>query len=256
MSAAVAALPPDHLPGANKPPPDRPYEAVAAHIDDLYAEAKNWLDGVPIATAAQADEVARLLDLMRQAHKAADDARVLENKPFDDGKAEVQARYAPLISDTKTAPKGKTVIAVAALKDAQTAWLLKVDAERQAEALRLRLAAEAKAEEAAAAVRAASGSTDLEAREEAEALVMVAKAADKAADRVEGSKAQAHGEFRAVGLRDNWVCNVVDDVAAMRWAWDAYRAELTTFALGLARAEVRAGKRTISGFNIVNERRV
>ena len=79
--AKEGVLPADHLPGANMPPPDappqdapakadgRPYEAIKAHIDDLYGEAKNWLDGAPIATAAQADEVARLLDLMRQAHK-------------------------------------------------------------------------------------------------------------------------------------------------------------------------------------------
>ena len=44
--------------GHNNPPAD-PFGAISAHIDDLYTEAKNWADGTPIVSQAQADEVSR-----------------------------------------------------------------------------------------------------------------------------------------------------------------------------------------------------
>ena len=50
-----------------------------------------------------------------------------ENEPFD-LKAEVQARYAPLIGNTK-AVKGKTVLAADACKAALAPWLMAVEAE-------------------------------------------------------------------------------------------------------------------------------
>ena len=114
MTAALATI------GHNNPPAD-PFGAIKAHIDDLYVEAKNWLDGEPITTQAQADQVTRLLDMIRDAEKVADNARKEENKPFDDGKAAVQAKYAPLISDTK-AVKGRTVLAAEACKAALAPW--------------------------------------------------------------------------------------------------------------------------------------
>lgn len=237
-------------------PQGRPYEAVKAHIDDLYTEAKNWLDGSQIATAAQADEVARLLDLMRQAETTADNARKLENEPFDAGKAEVQARYAPLISDTKTAPKGLTVKAISLLKAAQTTWLLKLEEAQQAEAKRLRDIADAELLKAQQALQDAMATTDLEARDKAEELLVEAKTVDRAATRAENTKAHAQGEFKAVGLRDNWVTTVSNRVKALRWAFGRYPVELEVAALILAKAEVAMGTRSIDGFTIMNERRV
>lgn len=252
--------PPEETPAMVAAPPGepsvRPYEAIKANIDDLYTEAKNWLDGTPIANAAQANEVARLLDLMRQAETAADNARKLENEPFDTGKAEVQARYAPLISDTKTAPKGLTVKAILALKEAQTAWLLKLEGEQKAEAKRRRDIADAELLKAQQALQDAMATTDLEARDAAEKLLTEAKTVDRAATRAENTKAHAQGEFKAVGLRDNWVTTVSNRVKALRWAFARYPEELEVAALILAKAEVAMGTRTIDGFTIKNERRV
>lgn len=250
------APPPDETPPAAAPEPGtRPFEAIDAHVRDLYAEAKNWMDGEPIANQGQADAVARLLDMLRQAHSAADAARVLENEPFDTGKAEVQVRYAPLIADTK-AVKGMTVRAIEACRLAATAWLRKVEAEQAAEAARLRKIADDELAAAQAKLREAQATTDLRAVEEAEDIFAQAVTVDRAATRAEGAKAHAHGDGRATGLRDHWIAKVADPTEALRWAWREHRDELQAFALHLAQKDVSAGKRTLPGFTIENERRV
>jgi hypothetical protein len=127
----------------------------------LFEEAKNWLDGEPIATQGQADMVQKLLRDIQAAEKEADERRTTENEPFDAGKAEVQARYAPLIANTKTT-KGLTVLAVDACKKALAPWLIKIDNENRAKAEALRKEAEEKQRIAMEAMRQRDG-VDLEA---------------------------------------------------------------------------------------------
>lgn len=240
--------------GANNPPDDTPFEAIKVHIDDLYAEAKGWLDGEPITTQGQADAVSNLLNMIREAEKAADAERVKENEPFDTGKAEVQARYAPLIANTK-AVKGKTVLASEACKAALQPWLTKLDAEKRAAAEAARLEAERLANEAAEAARAAGG--NLEAREQAEELISEAQRAEKAATAAAKDTAKASGGFgRAASLRSSYRADMTDPVAAARHYWEVRREECETFFLGLARADVLAGKREIPGFDVIEERTV
>jgi hypothetical protein len=160
MSEAVATA------GHNNPPEPTPFEKISEEIETLYGEARLWLDGEPVATQGQADGIAKLLNMIRDAAKRADLLRVAENKPFDDGKAEVQRRYAALIADTK-GMKGKTTIATDACKKALAPWLDKLDREMKAEAERLRLAAEEKARVAQEAIRATAGDNIAE-REAAE----------------------------------------------------------------------------------------
>lgn len=240
MTAALATI------GHNNPPD--PFGAIKAHIDDLYAEAKNWLDGDPITTQAQADEVGRLLDMIREAEKTADDARKQENEPFDIGKAAVQAKYAPLIADTK-AVRGKTVLASEACKAALAPWRQEQERIKREAAEAARREAEEKARIAAEASRMAD-TADLEARERADAAIRDADAAAKLANRAD--KAATTG----TGLRSYWTPKMVDPVAAARWAWADHRAACEEFFLSLASADVRAGKRTIAGFEIIEERRV
>lgn len=239
-------LPADHQIGANNPPPD-PFGAISAHIADLYAEARNWLDGDPITTQAQADEVTRLLDMIRDAAKVADGARQEENKPFDEGKAAVQAKYAPLIADTK-AVRGKTVLATEACKAALAPWRAAQEAIKQEAARKAREEAEAAARAAAEAMRA-SQVDDLAAREDAERLVREADQAAKLANRAD--KAATTG----TGLRSYWSPKLVDGVEAARHYWKVNRAECETFFLSLANADARQGIRSIPGFEIVEERR-
>ncbi|WP_332116025.1 hypothetical protein [Azorhizobium caulinodans] len=205
---AVATL------GHNNPPEPTPYELSKKEIEDLSEEAKNWLDGGPIESQQVADAVGQLMGMLRDAVKTADERRKEENRPFDEGKAEVQARYNVLIGDTKT-QKGTAVRAIEECKKVLQPWLDEQEKARLAEAKRLRDEAEQKAREAQEAVRAASGA-DFATRENAEAILRDAQRADKQAAKVENSRAQVTGTSRAISQRTVEVFHVTDAVAAVR----------------------------------------
>lgn len=245
-------LPKDHQIGANNPPVD-PFEAIRTHLSDLEVEARAWCDGEPITTQAQADEVSRLMEEFRKAHKAADDARVAENKPFDDGKAAVQERYAPLIANTKAA-RGITVRAQEALRALLTPYLRKLEDDKRAAAIEAQRVADAAAEAATAALRAANP-TDLGAGDKVEELVAVAKAAQVEAKHAAGDKAHAHGGSRAVGLRSYWEPVLVDQREALRHYAARNPDELRAWLVEQAWVDVRSGRRAIPGFNVVEDRR-
>lgn len=248
MSVAIAEI------GHNQGPPLSPFEAVSVHISDLMIEARNWCDGAKVEDQAQADVVSRLIEDFRLAHQAADDARKEENRLFDEGKAAVQAKYAPLIADTK-AQTGKTVLAMNALKAALKPFLDKLAAEKRAAEEAARAQAQRAAEEAAAAVRAAPVD-DLAAREAAEELVEAARLAETAASRAAHDKAQAHGGSRALGLKKFYRAELVAPGDALRHYAVERNAELKEFLLGLAEIDVRAGKRQIPGFKVIEDTRL
>jgi hypothetical protein len=243
------------LMGHNNPPVEiepTPFEMSEVEIGDLYAEAKNWLDGEPVTSQAQADGLSKLIDDLRKSAKLADERRVAENKPFDDGKAEVQARYAPLIADTKSV-KGKAVLAIDMAKQALAPWLQKLEAEKQAAAAKARAEADEKLRIAQDALRA-SQVADLDKREAAEALIREAEKAEATATKAEGAKAHATGGSRAMGLRSVWRAEMTDGRAAAAHYWTTRRRDVDAFFQGLADADVRAGKREIPGFNIIEDR--
>lgn len=254
MSVALAELPADHLPGANNPPEATPFEAVSIHIDDLMTEARNWCDGAKVENQAQADAVSRLIEDFRLAHQAADKARVEENRPFDEGKAAVQSKYAPLIADTKTVT-GKTVLATNALKAALKPFLDALAAQKRAAELAAQQEAQRAAAAAAEAMRA-SAPDNLEEREAAEALVETARLAEKAASRAANDKAQAHGGSRALGLKTYFRPEMISPGDALRHYAVERNAELKTFLTGLAEADVREGKRQIPGFKVIEDTRL
>lgn len=249
--------------GHNEPPEPNPFDAHKANIDDLYMEAKNWLDGDELINQDQADTVGSLKRKIEEAEKAADASRKRENEPFDTGKAAVQAKYAPLISNTQTI-KGKAVLAVEACDSVLTKWLLKVKKEQDAEAERLHLIEEQATQAARDAVKAAADSHDLGVKEQAEELVQVAKQAGRAATQAEVAKPRAHGYGRAVTLKDNWVVKGFEPVAdgdktidgetaLLRYYWTANRDMLIAAALEQARKDARAGNHRIPGLTIKNE---
>ena len=239
-------------PEATQPEPS-PFDAVRIHIEGLIEEAKPYLTGAEITTDEQASEIKRLKDDIKLAHKAADDARIAENIPFDTGKAAVQAKYAPLIADTK-AMRGKTVIALETLNEVLTPYLQKKEREAEEEAARKREEAEELARFAAAAIRESAG--DLEAREEAEELVSAAVFANLDATRAANTKVHVKGEGRAEGLRSYWTPVIVDRQAALRHYVTTRPDDIVAALLRLAEADVRDGKRAIPGFAISEDRRV
>jgi hypothetical protein len=230
-----------------------PYERAKKRIEDLFAECKLWLDGKPVEKQAQADDLANLLAMLREAETEADDARLAEKAPHDEKITEIQARYAPLIANTKTA-KGKTVLAIAGIKKALEPWLTKVAAEKAAAAEKARQEAEEKRRAAEEAIRA-SDAANLAQREAAEALVADAKKAEKQANRAEKATANAGGGIgRAVGLRTLYRAEITDPIAFGRHCWAAHRDDYLEFLAGLAKSLVAAGKRDLPGVTIHEEK--
>lgn len=242
-------------PGHNRPPPETPYEAIKEKIESLYSEALLWLDGKPIETQGQADDLSNLMNMIRAAEKEAEEAREVEVKPFNDGKAEVQGRYNPLIADTKTM-KGKTTLAIDACKKALAPWLAKLAAEKEAVARKAREEADAKMREAAELVRAAQAA-DLAEREAAEQQLQEAKQAEAAAKRAEKDTAKAGGGVgRRVSLRTNYVASVTDTTAFARYVWAQHKEALGDFLASLAQRLVDQGKHDLPGVTIVEEKTV
>jgi hypothetical protein len=226
--------------GHNKPP--TPYEQASAKIEDLYGEATYWLDGAAVECQDHADGLSTLLNMIRDARKEADEARKIEAKPFDDGKAEVQARYNPLLK--------KADLATDACKKAIAPWLDKQAAEKAAAAAESRRIADEKAHAAQEALRATEA-TNLAEREAAEQLVRDAKKAETTANRAARDTAKAGvGIGRATSLRTSYKPVLADAVVAARHFWATDRQEIEALLIRLAEQEVRNGKREIPGFVI------
>lgn len=224
--------------GHNQPPAPTPFELIEANINDLYEEARNWADGEPIADQATHDEIDRLHGMLHEAGQLADNNRVIENTPFDNGKAEVQARYAPLIGNT-TKVKGKVPLGKEALSALMLPWRRKVQEEKVAVARE----AQAEAERLAAIAREAMATSagNLEAREDAELLVKEAAAVGRFA------KAATKGP---TGLRSVWKAEMVDEGAALDWAYGRDPEAFRALCQSQADSQVRAGMRTVPGFGV------
>jgi hypothetical protein len=241
--------------GSNAPPPS-PYDIAKKAVEDAYDETILWLDGKPIDSQETADGVGNLLAVIRKAETLADDTRKAEAKVFDDGKAEVQAKYAPLIGNT-TKIKGKTVLAAEACKAALRPWLAAEQKRLDAEAAAKRAEADRQRIEAESALRASAA--DLAAREAAETLLHDARKAETAANVAGRATAIAGGTFgRSAALRTVWRATITDDAAAAKSCWldDAGREEMKVFLLDWANRRVRQGVRSIPGFHIGEDHNV
>jgi hypothetical protein len=237
--------------GHNNPPPS-PFELMAEHINDLYTEAAQWLDGEPVTTQAQADALNTLENRIREAAKDCEAMRKEEVKPLDDAKAEIQERYNPLIGKT-TKVTGKTVAAIDAVKAALKPYLLELDRQQREAAEAARKEAEAKQAAAMEAMRHRDAA-NLEQAAEAERLVQEAKKAEAEAAKAEKAKAHAKGDGRASGLRAVWRATLTDERAAAGWLWTDHKAELMAFVQEQADKATRAGKRSIPGFEITEHK--
>lgn len=232
-----------------------PFTEIKEEIESLYEEAKQWLDGEPVATQGQADDLNKLIGMIREAEKRADALRKEEVKPFDEGKKEVQARYAPLIGNTKSG-KGKAVLALEAAKNALTPWLTKLEEEKRAAEAKAREEAEEAARKAAEAFQS-SDQADLAAREEAERLAEEAKQADIAARKAAKDKAHAKGgEGRATTLRTYYTPVITDYTKFARWCWQNRRDQMQEFLDDLAKQLVREQpERAVDGMRVDIERK-
>jgi hypothetical protein len=244
MATATAPAPIGH----NGPPAPTPFETIKLHIDDMFETAQGFLDGDPILTQAQADDVDRLLDEARKARSAADAQRKIEAKPFDDGKAAVQALWTPY-SDEK---KGKCALIAETCKKALAPFLIAKQAAIDAEAARLRKIAEDAMAAAQAARTEAAG--NLAATQQSEDALEFAAKQYRAADKLSNTRAQANGGSRATSLRSVWTAALSDSAAALRHYREHQPDALKAWLVEQANKDVRSGARSISGFTITEER--
>ncbi len=238
MSAASPTI------GHNNPP--TPFDEAAAEINGLYDEAKNWLDGKGVQSEADADGVAKLLDMLRKAEKRADGLRKEEKQPHDDAAKAVQEKWKPIIA--------RVSLAADACKGALTPYLAKKEAVQRAEA-------EARRQEAEAAERAAREAfketrvDDLEGREQAERLNELADDLGKQAARAGKAKPHAKGGTRAIGLRTYRRAEVTDATAFAKYVWQHHRADLTAFLTGLAQRLVDGKQDGLPGVTVHEDKR-
>lgn len=218
-----------------------PFHLTTELIQDLFDEAKNWLDGEPLETKEQHDALVQLVKDIRAAKREADTARKEEAKPFDEAKAEIQERYNHFI-------KAKTGLADMAVETAQQvlapylAEQQRIKDEAEREATQKALEAERKALEA---MEASKG--DLEARQEAEKLVVERKKAEAEHHKIVNTNI-------AKGARTVWDVKVVNSIAAVQALWSTHQARFEELLIDIAQSEVRAGKRSIEGFEITSRK--
>lgn len=222
-----------------------PFEAASVDVDTLWTESRHWLDGGTVATQAEADSIGMLLDMARKAKAKADAARKEEARPFDDGKAAVQARYKPLLARCDT-------VADAAKKSLAPFLAAQEAAKREAEA-KARKAADEARQAAQEAFRAAQSIDD---REAAETKAEAARQAEIAARVAEKDTGRAKGGARAVSLRTTVKPHITDLRALMAWIWTNDQSALRGFAEQYVAGAFRAGQREMSGVEAVEERSV
>ena len=238
MDAALMEAPPV---GHNQPPEATPFEIVKNGIDDIYAEAKHWLDGGTVSSQAEADNIGLLLDMARKSWTAADDQRKAEKRPHDDAAKAVQEKYKPLLT--------RAELVETACKHALAPWLWKIEAANRAQAEEAKRIAQEEAATAEQAIRQAQGGSisDLERAEE---ILRSAKRAAKIAKKTGKARAQASGGDRAVTLRTSYVAELTNETDFARFAWAHHRDELHQFLLGIAQRLVNAGRYDLPGVTV------
>lgn len=220
-----------------------PAEEVFLKIDDLYNEAKNWADGADIENEQQHDAAKAVYDALHDAGKKADELRKDEKKPLDDEIKVIQDRFNPYIQPKK----GKVDLGKSALGTVLTKWRQKVEAEKKAAAEKAAREADEKRRAAESAMQTSAG--NLEAREEAEAMLAEAKQADK--DAARANKAAAAGN----GLRTSYAPRLTNLRDAVSHYWGSNPGAFETLVCELAVKDVRAGKHSIPGFVVEEEKK-
>jgi hypothetical protein len=216
-----------------------PFQAIVLEIDDLYAECANWADGSDIESQDQCDALDKLDKDLLALDKKREAIRKEEVKPLDEAKKAIQALHKPV--------EAKVARARDALNGPRAKWKAKVEAEKRARAEQAAREAEEERAKALAAMKESSG--DLEARERAEEQLELAKEAEAFAKR---SDKQAN---TGNGLRTYHRAELTDTRAAIAHYYKVQPDAFVDLVSDLAAKDVRAGKREIPGFTIIEEKK-
>lgn len=205
------------------------YIAARDTIADAVGEAREWLDGKPVADKDQADGLAHLLDTLRKAQQSADDARKVEAKPFDEGKAEVQARYKPIMTDAERS--------IDVVKMTLAKWQA-AEQRRADEAARIAREAAERAQREAEEARRAADLANLAEREAADRKLAEAERLAKAADKAEAAPVGAKGVYaarRTALVVTRVPVAIADGPAALKWCKEHHPHELRDALLEIVR---------------------
>lgn len=220
-----------------------PWEILFQDIDGLYEEANNWAsDGFVIESQEQADEIDVLDKLLLKKGQETEAERVGEKAPYDALIDEIQSRYNPYVQKSK----GKVDVARSVLKQLLTTWRNEQDRIKREAADKARHEAEEERRKAEEAMRSSSG--NLAAREQAEQQLEAAKQAESFAKKAD--KAATTG----TGLRTTWEVSMTDQRQAVATMWKANPQEFLDLAQDLAEKAVRAGTRSLGGFEITEKK--
>lgn len=204
---------------SNNPPAS---EAFAMAINDLFAEAKNFLDGNPIENEAQADALGDILSGMKALLRDSEKSRKEEKQPHLDAGKAVDTKWKEVQEPAK--------LTIAEATKPLTVWRVKVQAEKDAEAERLREEAKAKELEA---LEARTAATSLEDAEKAEELIKRADIAKKTANKIDRG---------ATGLRTSWDAQVLDYGALLKWIKQNRADDLCEFLNTFAHRNIEIAK--------------
>lgn len=228
--------------GHNNPPD--PFKDMVKEIDDLYGEAKQWLDGEDLTTDGQADTIGDMVAMFRTLKATHTKLKDIEKRPHLDANSAIEKVYKPELT--------KITRAIDNLLPVLTKWNQKKEAEQKAEAERLRILAE---EEAAAAQEELQSSTgNLEAREQAETRVEQSDTLTQEAKKAGKEKTQSGGNYgRKIGMKTIWHTTLIDiNDAFVELGDDPRVAEVL---ITIAKEKVRVNKVCeIKGFEIKDER--
>lgn len=216
-----------------------PFTEIVLEVDDLYAEVANWADGTPVENQEQCDALDALDKALLDADKRREAIRKEEARPFDEGKAAVQAKHNPV--------KDKVARARDVISKPRSDWKAKLAAEKAAKAAEAARIAEQERQKAIEAMRASSG--DLEAREEAERQLETAKEAEAFAKR-ENKRATT-----GLGLRTVWVATMTDKREAVRSTFALDPQAFVDLAQEIANRAAKTGTREIPGFEITEQKK-
>lgn len=194
-------------------PNARPFDLAKQEIDDLFDEAKVWLETDKIESDAEAAEVEKLLALMRDALNRSEEARKDEVRPIDAQRKEVQERYRPLST--------RAEIVVNGARKLLTGWrdlLAKKQAEAAAE---VRRAAEEASQKAQHVAEVAGSSVELQ-----EIIANTEDTARRLLKNAERAEAKVGTGLR---MRTVYTVEIDDPKLTIAWFWRTYPDELTTW---------------------------
>ena len=228
--------------GDNAPPPD-PFEVRVKAIDDLYGEAKLWMDGQPVADQDMADGVANLIKLLRKERDGAEEDKKAETRPHLDIVNAIRGKWKPY--------ETKCERAIDSCKRALLPWSQKLRDEQEM----IRRAAEQAAAIAIAKRQQAEATAnpvvleEMEAVAEMQAVEMDARQTlDQARKLNPGSGSKELG--RAVSIRQKPVPVIIDRKACMTHYWQTRKEEVCQFLLTLAIEDIRLKRPCPPGIRI------